>query len=145
MVAATSPTQPKFVFVSGGAFTNPEGYRAVSAAFLKSTTAYIQTKFVSEEVIKKISRRLPANQNRVSIVKPGRIIGTTESGGVANVDDFIWRVVTTASSLRAYPEEPEAHWNFIQDASSVASGILNQVFDVCSKRGSMRCMTANKK
>ncbi|PNP39601.1 hypothetical protein TGAMA5MH_08417 [Trichoderma gamsii] len=129
MVAATSPTQPKFVFVSGGAFTNPDDHRAIPAVFLRDTTAYIQTKFVCEEVIKKITRNLPSSQNRVSIVKPGRIIGASASGGVANTDDFIWRVVATASSLRAYPEEPEAHWNFIQDVSSVASGILNQIFD----------------
>ncbi|KAL7925987.1 hypothetical protein ACQKWADRAFT_329035 [Trichoderma austrokoningii] len=127
-VTATSPTQPKFVFVSGGAFTNPDDHRALCALFLKDTTAYIQTKFVCEEVIKEITRNLPINQNRVSIVKPGRIIGKAE-GGIANTDDFIWRVVATASSLRAYPKESEAHWNFIQDVGSVASGILNQIFD----------------
>ncbi|GFP57080.1 nonribosomal peptide synthetase lcsA [Trichoderma asperellum] len=128
MATATSPIQPKFVFVSGGAFTNPEDHPAISAALLKGTTAYIQTKFVCEGVIKNITSSLPNNQNRVSIVKPGRIIGTVEHG-IANVDDFIWRVVSTAASIKAFPEEPEAHWNYIQDVSSVASGILNQIFD----------------
>lgn len=128
MVTATSPTQPKFVFVSGGAFTSPDDNQAISAVFLKDATAYIQTKFVCEGVIKNITCNLPINQNRVSIVKPGRIVGTVEHG-IANVDDFVWRVVSAAAEIKAYPEEPEAHWNYIQDVSSVTSSILNQIFD----------------
>lgn len=127
MVTAKSPQQPKFVFVSGGAFMDPAENQAVSSALLKNVNGYSQTKFVCESVISNIARSLPINQNRVSTVKPGRIIGTAEHG-VANVDDFVWRVVSTAASIQAYPEEPSEHWMVMQDVGIVASNVLNQLF-----------------
>ncbi|UKZ76549.1 NRPS [Trichoderma virens FT-333] len=136
MATATSPHEPKFVFVSGGAFIDPAENQVVSAAILNSVNGYSQTKFVCESVISNIASRLPANQNRVSIVKPGRIIGTVEHG-VANVDDFVWRVVSTAASIHAYPEEPSDHWMAMQDVGIVASNVLNQLFTDTIKPFSM--------
>lgn len=71
---------------------------------------------------------MPPTQNRVSTLKPGRIIGSAVSGGVANTDDVFWRVVATAASIHVFPEEPMDNWMYITNISTVTSSILNQIF-----------------
>ncbi|KAL6812971.1 hypothetical protein GGI42DRAFT_313353 [Trichoderma sp. SZMC 28013] len=125
--AASSPIHPQFVFVSGGLKTDPDENPAAVNKRLGGLNGYVQTKFVCESVIQDIVKGLPKEQNRLSIVKPGRIIGS-ESNGVANVDDLIWRVVSGAAAIHAYPVEPTENWMYIADVGSVASAVLNQVF-----------------
>ncbi|KAL7934405.1 hypothetical protein V8C35DRAFT_327290 [Trichoderma chlorosporum] len=124
---ASSPVHPRFVFVSGGLKTDPEEIRTAVTTQLGGLNGYVQTKFVCESVIQDIVRNLPKEQNRLSIVKPGRIIGS-ENNGVANVDDLIWRVVSGAAAIHAYPVEPLENWMYIADVDRVASTVLNQLF-----------------
>ncbi|KAH0523777.1 hypothetical protein TsFJ059_008737 [Trichoderma semiorbis] len=125
--AVNSPASAKFVFVSGGIKSDPTQDRALLAQYLGHTTGYSQTKFVSEGVIQEVISTLPAGQNRISTLKPGRIIGSPETG-VANTDDMLWRVVSTAASLRAYPSEPEEHWLSVVDVATVALSVLGQLY-----------------
>ncbi|PNP59079.1 hypothetical protein THARTR1_01327 [Trichoderma harzianum] len=125
--AASSPIHPRFVFVSGGLKTDPDENPAAVAKRLGGLNGYVQTKFVCEGVIQDAVKGLPKEQNRLSIVKPGRIIGS-ESNGVANVDDLIWRVVSGAAAIHAYPVEPSENWMYIADVGSVASAVLSQIF-----------------
>ncbi|KAL6812511.1 hypothetical protein J3E69DRAFT_348791 [Trichoderma sp. SZMC 28015] len=124
--ASSSPIHPRFVFVSGGLKTDPDENPAAVAKRLGGLNGYVQTKFVCEGVIQDVVKGLPKEQNRLSIVKPGRIIGS-ESNGVANVDDLIWRVVSGAAAIHAYPVEPSENWMYIADVGSVASTVLSQV------------------
>ncbi|KAL6903105.1 amino acid adenylation [Trichoderma evansii] len=125
--ATMSLVHPKFVFISGGLKTDPKRNNAAIASYLNNSMGYIQTKFVADGVVYGVISKLPHIQNRVSIVKPGRIIGSTRNG-IANVDDMIWRVVAGAAAIHAYPVEPLEHWIHITDVSSVASTILQQSF-----------------
>ncbi|UKZ56950.1 NRPS [Trichoderma virens] len=125
--AASSPVNPRFVFVSGGLRTDPDEHTATVATQLDGLNGYVQTKFVCESVIQDVVKSLPREQNRLSIVKPGRIIGSANNG-VANVDDLIWRVVSGAAAMHAYPVEPLENWMYIADVDSVASAVLRQVF-----------------
>jgi amino acid adenylation domain-containing protein/thioester reductase-like protein len=127
----TSPASPKFVFVSGGIKSDPTTDRTALGQYLNNSTGYIQTKFVSEGIIQEVIKTLPADQNRISTLKPGRIIGSPETG-VANVDDVLWRIVSAAASLGVYPAEPEDHWVYISDVDTVASSVLSQLY---SKQG----------
>ena len=43
---------------------------------------------MSERIVGEIASKLPAGQNRISVVKPGIIIGTAATG-VANIDDTL--------------------------------------------------------
>lgn len=117
-----SPRSPKFVFVSGGVMLDDEtsGDRAAVAEHLAELTGYIQTKFVAEAVVDDVARQLPESQNRICVVKPGRIIGTTQEG-IANVDDYLWRVVGTAIALGRHPEDPTGVHMPMQSVDSVAS------------------------
>ncbi|EHK46024.1 non-ribosomal peptide synthetase [Trichoderma atroviride IMI 206040] len=125
-ITAASSAHPRFVFVSGGLKTEDD--QAAVASQLEQLNGYVQTKFVCESIIQNALKNLPAKQNRLSIVKPGRIIGS-QSSGVANVDDLIWRVVSGAAAIHAYPTEPAENWMYIADVSSVASTVLNQVLE----------------
>lgn len=130
-LSVSSPIHPKLVFVSGGAPTDPRKDLAISAAHLASSDGYSQTKFVSEGIINEIVDKVQAEQNRLSTVKPGLIIGSSPNA-VANTDDFIWRIVATAASIQAYPVEPDHHWMGIADMATVASDILGQIFSTGS-------------
>ena len=127
MATIESPSTPKFAFVSGGAKVHIGANRTDAAAEMAKNIGYSQTKFVSESAVYDIARQLPGSQNRLSVVKPGLIIGTSEEG-IANIDDFLWRVVSTAADLRIYPSEPGNSWISITDVGSVAGTILNQLF-----------------
>jgi thioester reductase-like protein len=58
-----------------------------------------------------------------SVVKPGQIIGDVYTG-VANADDFLWRVVTGAVRLGAGPVDSETSWLSISDVRHVTESIL---------------------
>lgn len=81
-IVAASRARPKFVYVSGGLKeTDGEAMPALCER-LATRIGYSQTKIMAA--------RLPPDQNRVSSVKLGLIIGAAETG-ITNVDDFLWR------------------------------------------------------
>ena len=93
----------------------------------------MQTKFLAESLVNNTAAHLagrtsPSNgqQNRVSVVKPGVILGAGVEGA-ANVDDYLWRVVASAAAVNAYPSEPEDHWLYLDDAASVARSVIDQL------------------
>ncbi|CAG9951160.1 unnamed protein product [Clonostachys rosea f. rosea IK726] len=126
-LASVSASNPKFVFVTGGIQVSHDDEVDVHAPIINSLNGYIQTKFVAERVVYSMSQKLPSQQNRISIVMPGRIIGGA-STGVANVDDFLWRMVSCAAAMRKHPSDTQGLWMQIADVSTVAEGIIGQVF-----------------
>ncbi|KAJ6781995.1 hypothetical protein PWT90_01282 [Aphanocladium album] len=142
--AAMSRSSPRFVFVSGGAMADLDVSPDNPAVLEKmaSSNGYSQSKFVAESIVRRLSSQLPSSQNRFSVIKPGIIIGAADKG-VANVDDFIWRIVATASRLRVFPEVTEDSWVPITDAGFVAAQTVAQIlsrdiapyFNVANKFG----------
>ena len=124
--ASSSPASPQLVYISGGAKTDINGDRTVVAAELATENGYVQSKFVAESLIHHVAQQIGTNQNRVSVIKPGLIIGTVAEGA-ANVDDYLWRLVTTASAIRSHPIEPASHFLAVAGADDVASTILAQL------------------
>ncbi|TLD06610.1 uncharacterized protein PgNI_08015 [Pyricularia grisea] len=131
LLRAALHSRAKMVFVSGG----PKGLdtqadRAAVAGLLSSdgVTGYMRSKFVAESAVCEVASRLGAAQNRVSVVKPGLVIGSEAGGGVANTDDLVWRVVAGACAIGAYPIEPDTHWMYAADSEAVARTVLAQVF-----------------
>ncbi|KAM0739389.1 hypothetical protein ACQRIT_007126 [Beauveria bassiana] len=126
---ALSRSSPRFVFVSGGVMadldTSP-GNTMVAEQQLSRSNGYSQSKFVAETIVRRFVSQLPSSQNRFSVIKPGMIIGTAERG-VANVDDFIWRVVATASRLQLFPLDAKESWVPVSDAAFVALQTVAQI------------------
>ncbi|KAL7928104.1 hypothetical protein V8C35DRAFT_333716 [Trichoderma chlorosporum] len=125
-IAIRSTTFPKYVYISGGMKKRASETQNDFAANLLNWAGYFQTKFVAESVIRKIASRLPADQKRVSIVKPGLIIGTAASGA-ANTDDVLWRAVATAAGIGLTPVHPEGGWLYLGEVDTVACQVVKQV------------------
>lgn len=128
-IAAVSPSFPKYIYVSGGIkkSTYPSE-SAFIAALSKAENGYFQTKAVSEGIVQEIVSRLPTEQNRLSIVKPGLILGAGATG-IANIDDILWRLVGTATILHKYPIDPATAWLPLVGADTVAETIVSQLFN----------------
>lgn len=83
---------------------------------------YNQTKRVSEQLISEYLSMDPKRKQDFTVARPSLIIGTP-SKGVANVDDFIWRLAAGAIGTKSYPVVNSDNWLFISDLGSVAQKI----------------------
>lgn len=130
LLAATmaSPVDAKFVFVSGGvSLVGVEDPESVFEILAKAS-GYIQSKFVADIVFKNLFAQLPTSQNRVSLVRPGKILGCKNNKGVANTDDYLWRVVAGAVGMGRYPTSDYDQWMLAADVSTLSENILGKLF-----------------
>lgn len=84
---------------------------------------YTQTKFASEQLIKAFSSR--HSPHSLTVVRPGFMIGPV-SNAVANGDDLLWRVVTTAMTTGSYNADESDNWIFVAAVDWVASLIIHE-------------------
>jgi hypothetical protein len=135
LAAATASSNTKFVFVSGGVkIANTQTNQSIAATELsKSGTGYVRTKFLAESIVYEVatSGQLTQisgmkQQNRVSIVKPGAVLGPAPKG-VSNTDDYLWRLVAAAVAIGSYPSEPQENWLYFDDSKSIAASVLSQL------------------
>ena len=127
--AISSPSRMRFVFISGGSLPLSGETDNERAARLASGVGYSQTKFVSELLVKRCAERLGgSNLNGFSIVIPGLIIGT-ESEGVANTDDFIWRLTAATIDCQRYDVGLGQRWLSIAGSDRVAALALSSLYE----------------
>lgn len=138
-VASQSTALTDFVFVSGG-----QQLRIGEADDMDITeevarsNGYSQTKFLSELVVKEYARTVAPGQQRVSIVKPGYIIGTA-GDGIAIADDFIWRLAASCLDIEAYNAADANSWLFVSDVDRVATAVSDCC---CSTTGPVQSRSA---
>ena len=120
-----SSSMSKFVYVSGGQQLSIEedNDHNIAEEVVRSN-GYAQTKFLSEMLVKEFSRSSLQNTNRVSVVKPGYIIGSVQNG-IASVDDFIWRLTASCIDIKGYNDADAGSWLFISDVGRVAAAIVS--------------------
>ncbi|KAF3492390.1 Nonribosomal Peptide Synthase (NRPS) [Arthroderma uncinatum] len=118
--AMASPLLKSFVYVSGGLITDSRTWTEEEA---RMSNGYDQTKYVSERLVSAAATQFRKRDTTFSVVKPGQIIGDVYTG-VANADDFLWRVVMGAVRLGARPVESETSWLSVSDVRHVAEAIL---------------------
>jgi amino acid adenylation domain-containing protein/thioester reductase-like protein len=118
--AVSSSFVKSFVYVSGGIITDSRTWTEEEARRAKG---YDQTKYVSERLVTAAAGQSHKPSTAFSVIKPGRIIGDVYTG-VANADDFLWRVVMGAVRLGARPIDPEAAWLSVSDVRHVTESIL---------------------
>lgn len=125
--------KPSFIYVSGGRDYGEEIPVSEIAARLAPLDGYSQTKFMSELLVKHSAYDTPGGDPRriVSIVKPGLIIGTTEEG-VANVNDLLWRYVSSAVRLKAYPQPAADDWLAVSSAEKAAAAVIETLSSISS-------------
>ncbi|KAI0136245.1 putative nonribosomal peptide synthase [Xylariales sp. AK1849] len=115
-----SPFLKSFVYVSGGLITDSQTWTEEEA---KRAKGYDQTKYVSERLVSAAATHFHEPRTTFSVVKPGRIIGDAYTG-IANTDDFLWRVVMGAVRLGARPVDSETAWLSMSDVRHVTESIL---------------------
>lgn len=122
-----------FVFVSGGRKPTVTG-RQVDvcsdevAAQLRGANGYTQTKFVSEQLVRRCVDHSVFQAKRFYTLQPGYIVGSLD-GGRANRNDFIWRLVAGCLEIGAYNRDESEHWLFMADGEYVASCLVSGLLD----------------
>lgn len=124
MLVRESCAPMKFVYVSGGRDFGDEAEDSTVAANLAPLDGYSQSKFVAEVLVKHSAQQKMKTNHRLSIIKPGLIIGTADEG-IANIDDFMWRLAAGAASIKSYPEPDIGDWLCVSSAERVAGALID--------------------
>lgn len=125
----SSPTLQTFIYVSGGrrpTFLDDEA-ESRNALLASQTNGYSQSKFVAESLVRNCMTHPAFANKNLHIVQPGYIIGSP-ARGVANLTDFIWRLVAACLEIGAYNADEQDHWLFIADVDAVAGAVVSPLF-----------------
>ncbi|KAM3551593.1 hypothetical protein MY1884_007644 [Beauveria asiatica] len=116
-----------FVYVTGGRESKGADEReedVVEELSASDALGYSQTKFVAEAVVKRAALcSSEVHARRISVVSPGCVIGTPTEG-VANADDYIWRLVAASISVGMYNADEADEWVPLMDAATTAQVII---------------------
>ncbi|KAK2616557.1 hypothetical protein QQS21_000600 [Conoideocrella luteorostrata] len=118
----------RMTYITGGrGSASPEETDDDIARELSSPDAvgYCQTKFVAEALVKRAARRCG---DRFSIISPGLVAGTPEKG-VANSDDYLWRLAASCIRIGAYNANQVNCWLQVSDVASLASIIVGATLE----------------
>ncbi|SPJ79467.1 uncharacterized protein FTOL_07858 [Fusarium torulosum] len=122
--AATSNPGTRFVYVSSARHEDPtEDEESVARHLAASSNGYMQTKFVSETLVRRAAHRNANGQNQFTIVSPGLVIGTLTEG-YSNTDDWIWRLTSACIRVGMYNTDNAATWVPMSDVGMIARTIV---------------------
>lgn len=128
-VAAENPNM-RFVFVSSARCCDPKEEREedAAAALAASPNGYNETKFVAEALVRRAAARDSTGRNQFAVVSPGLVIGTPTEG-VANADDWIWRMTAACLRVGVFNADESDSWVPIADAAATATTIIDTALD----------------
>ncbi|KAL8809579.1 MAG: hypothetical protein Q9200_003299 [Gallowayella weberi] len=129
-ITAATPNLRTLVFVGGGEKPIIDHPNSSSSQpnILNQASGYTQTKFVSEQLVQHCTTHSAFRAKKVHTVKPGYIIGSL-ANGIANRNDFIWRLVAGCIDIAAYNRDEADHWIFMASVDRIASRIVDGVLD----------------
>ena len=120
--AVSSPVLSKFVYISGGQKLSVDDEKShVMAVQAAASSGYSQTKFVSEMLVREIDQD-QGNDNRFLVIKPSYIIGSAQQG-LANTDDFIWRLLAGLIGIEGHPAD-DGSWLFVSEVDRIAATVV---------------------
>ncbi|KAJ0382654.1 hypothetical protein COL922a_012104 [Colletotrichum nupharicola] len=110
----------KFTYISGGRqCRSADELDEDVARELSEAMGYSQSKFVAEVLVKRAAERCPPGERNIAVFRPGLIIGTPTEG-VANTDDYIWRLTAASIDVGAYNCDDDSAWLHLSDAATTA-------------------------
>lgn len=130
LLALSSPST-KLVYVSNrrSAESENETEESIARSILHvDSVAYSQTKFVSEALVSRAAHRSLSAAKNLAVVSPGYVVGTPNEG-VANADDYIWRLVATCIRVGAYNTDEADTWLPLADATTTAAAITSSALN----------------
>ena len=117
---------PRFLYTSGGVkIDNNRPFEDI-APTLSTYMGHSQTKTICDRFIQTATSYMPPQQNLISIIKPGFIIGSTESG-VTNIADVMADLIAAAGALKLIPIMPDDRWLWISGVDEIADKVLSQL------------------
>ncbi|OHF00689.1 amino acid adenylation domain-containing protein [Colletotrichum orchidophilum] len=118
-----------FAYVSGGRqWKGIQEQDEDVAQELSDAMGYSQTKFVSEVLVKRAAERCQLVRRRnIGVFRPGLIIGTPAEG-VANLDDYIWRLTAANIEMGIYNVDEEQAWLHLSDAATISEAAISTAF-----------------
>lgn len=120
----------QFVYVTGGQTSvYDDGHEAAIAAQLSAegVIGYTQTKFVSEALVRRVAAQSSNRSSAIWVISPGLVVGTA-SEGVANADDYFWRLAAACITAGAFDGDTADEWFDVADVATVASTIVEAAF-----------------
>lgn len=129
-ITAAAPSVSRLVYVSGGEKPNvmdSDASPSPSLLHRGNASGYTQTKLVSERLVRTCADHAAFRTKCLRVVKPGYIIGSKHDG-IANPNDFIWRLVAGCVEIAAYNHDEAGNWLFVADVDRVAWSVMMAVF-----------------
>ncbi|KAF5509992.1 Nonribosomal peptide synthase atnA [Colletotrichum siamense] len=122
----------KFTYISGGRqCRSADELDEDVARELSEAMGYSQSKFVAEVLVKRAAERCPPGGRNIAVFRPGLIIGTPTEG-VANTDDYIWRLTAASIGVGAYNCDDDSAWLHLSDAATTAEAAVCTAFSPAS-------------
>ncbi|KAI8186675.1 Nonribosomal peptide synthase atnA [Colletotrichum sp. SAR 10_65] len=122
----------KFTYISGGRqCRSADELDEDVARELSEAMGYSQSKFVAEVLVKRAAERCPSGERNIAVFRPGLIIGTPTEG-VANTDDYIWRLTAASIDVGAYNCDDDSAWLHLSDAATTAEAAVCTAFSPAS-------------
>lgn len=131
-LASSSPSLKQFVYISTAPWVDVDHSDFDKSALpltLKVTNGYVWTKLAAERMLFQATMSQQRASHRTLIVKAGFIIGNAASG-IANVDDFLWRVVAGSVSIGCFPEEPDCNLMYISSLDGLATAVTETMYSI---------------
>lgn len=128
--AAAEHPNMKLVFVSSAWPCDPTEEREedVIEALAASPNGYNESKFVAEALVRRAAARSFIRQDQFAVVSHGLVVGTPIEG-VANADDWIWRMTAACLYVGVFRADEADKWVPIADAAATAATIIHTAFD----------------
>ncbi|GKT56654.1 nonribosomal peptide synthetase [Colletotrichum tofieldiae] len=123
----------RLTYVSGGRQWKSDSEKDEEVAHeLVDSMGYSQTKFVAEVLVKRAAERCHPTGRNIAVFRPGLIIGTPTEG-VANLDDYIWRLTAASIDIGAYNADDKDAWLHVSDAATTAAAAIHVAFNTMSQ------------
>ncbi|KAL9585247.1 MAG: hypothetical protein Q9212_001639 [Teloschistes hypoglaucus] len=124
-IAAATPSISAFVYVSGGRSPSAiELSESDDASEAQGDSGYASSKFVAEYLVRRFMDHPAFAAKTIKIIRPGYIIGSP-GNGIANLTDFIWRLVAGCIEIQSINQEDLDRWLFISDVEHVADVVTS--------------------
>ncbi|XP_044715671.1 AMP-binding enzyme domain-containing protein [Hirsutella rhossiliensis] len=127
----------KLVYVSSARFGDPsdEAERDVARHLAANPNGYNETKFVAETLVRRAAARRRGGgggaggaggspESKFVVVSPGLVVGTPTEG-VANADDWLWRMASACMRVGAFAGDESDRWIPVADVGSVAAAVVS--------------------
>jgi thioester reductase-like protein len=126
LCATASNPGTRLVYVSSARHEDPteEDEESVARHLAANSNGYMQTKFVSEILVRRVAHRNANGQNQFTIVSPGLVIGTLTEG-YSSTDDWIWRLTSACIRVGMYNTDNAATWVPMSDVEMIARTMVS--------------------